>query len=122
MAGMKDQLGDTFYQNRYPNVPGHVKGDTSIAAAKSVEPSATALRKKVLDYASLQHEGVTCDDVEAKLSMRHQTCSARIRELVMFGQLVDTGARRKTRSGRSARVYRATIQPTWLLLLPALPS
>lgn len=108
MGSMKDQLGDTFYQNRYPNVPGHVRGDTSIAAAKSVETSATALRKKVLDYVSSQRDGVTCDEVEAKLAMRHQTCSARIRELVMFGQLVDTGIRRQTRSGRSARVYRAT--------------
>jgi hypothetical protein len=108
MGGMKDTLGETFFESRYPNVPGHVRGDTSTAAAKSVEISATALRKKVLDYVSSQYDGVTCDEVEAKLVMRHQTCSARIRELVMFGQLIDTGRRRQTRSGRSARVYKAT--------------
>lgn len=37
--------------------------------------------------------------------MRHQTASARVRELVLAGLIEDTGKRRKTRSGRGARVY-----------------
>lgn len=85
----------------YPASPCSVPCDTSEAAAESIEP--THLRRAVLTCFGTT--GRTCDEVEVLLDLRHQTASARIRELVMLGFLKDSGERRATRSGRQARVY-----------------
>ena len=50
-------------------------------------------------------DGLTCDDLEAQLAMRHQTCSPRVYELVAQGRLLDSGFRRRTRTGRTAIVW-----------------
>lgn len=50
-------------------------------------------------------DGATCDEVEVVLGLRHQTASARIRDLVIAKRIFDTGRRRLTRSGRKARIY-----------------
>jgi hypothetical protein len=52
-----------------------------------------------------KHFGATCDEVEQALEGRHQTISARIRELVLMHFIIDSKVRRLTRSGRLARVY-----------------
>ena len=92
-------------KERYPESPGYVSGsDTSYAAAASVEDDASTMRARVL--ACIKENGpATCDEVEVLLDMAHQTCSARIRELCLKDQLIDTGGRAKTRSARSARIY-----------------
>jgi len=51
------------------------------------------------------NDGSTCDEAEEGLDMKHQTASARLRELVLKEFIVDSGMRRRTRSGRGARVY-----------------
>ena len=51
------------------------------------------------------HHGLTCDEAERMLSMRHQTCSARFTELVKERRLIRLDDRRPTRSGRPARVH-----------------
>jgi hypothetical protein len=91
-----------LYQGRLPFEAGI---DTSEAAAESIAESVTALRRKVLNAVKAAHDGVTCDQVEARLNMRHQTASARIRELSLLGLIEISVVRRKTRSGRYARVY-----------------
>lgn len=96
--------------SKYPDEPGHVAGsDTSEDAAESVVGSARAVREKVwhhIDRCIRRGDtGKTCDAIEVELRMRHQTASARIRELVLAGRLFDTGERRLTRSGRKAAVY-----------------
>ena len=48
--------------------------------------------------------GMTCDEVEQKLGLSHQTCSARVNELDNIGFIKILG-KRPTRSGRNARVY-----------------
>jgi hypothetical protein len=91
----------------YGGHPPYVKGsDTSKAAADSVDSSAAAMRLKI-DAMALHRGpvGITCDEVEVSLSMLHQTASARIRELVQQGWLVDSGLRRMTRRNRKATVY-----------------
>ncbi|MET0167822.1 MAG: hypothetical protein ABW318_22865 [Vicinamibacterales bacterium] len=94
----------------YPETPGFVKGsDTSAAAAYSMAAGAQTLRRLVLEAMVAANDGMTCDEAEVQLRMLHQTCSARIRELVLFEFLYDTGFRRKTRSDRSARIYMPTI-------------
>jgi hypothetical protein len=88
----------------YDGNPPHVNTDTSFAAAKSIEPSITRLARMVKAFV-IKRDGATCDEVEVALGLTHQTASARIRELVLRGQVHDGGERRKTRSGRSAIVW-----------------
>ena len=52
--------------------------------------------------------GLTCDDVERRLDRSHQTISPRINELRDTGWIIDSGVRRKTRSGRAAIVWTPT--------------
>lgn len=83
--------------------------DTSKAAAQSVRKTAPAMRAKVLAYIKSQGgNGSTTDQAEVALGMSHQTCSARVHELAKLGAIEDSGVRRKTRSGRTARVYVVT--------------
>lgn len=48
--------------------------------------------------------GVTADELEVKLKLSHQTCSARVTELLK-DKAIHWKGKRKTRSGRMARVY-----------------
>lgn len=84
--------------------PFVAESSTSKAAADEMKPTAGTLRSRVLEYV-LKHGDATDDEIEQGLDLRHQTASARRRELVLGGQLVDTGRRRQTRSGRSATVW-----------------
>lgn len=91
----------------YGGMPPHVKGsDTSLAAAKSQLPVALSMRSRVLVHVrAARGEGITCDEVEERMAGRHQSISARVRELVLMGKIRDSGYRRTTRSGRAARIY-----------------
>jgi predicted ArsR family transcriptional regulator len=84
--------------------PFEKSSDTSRAASESVDVSAGTMRAKVLEAIKL-HRGMTCDQIELHLGLRHQTASARVRELVLMGKLRDAGIRRPTRSGRMAAVW-----------------
>ena len=81
--------------------------DTSRSAAESMQASLGELQQLVLDLVrrSGKH-GITCDEVETEAALRHQTASARLRELVLKDVICDTMIRRPTRSGRLAAVYR----------------
>lgn len=90
----------------YGGLPPHEAAETSVAAAVEIEEHSGALRQQVKAFirqAGL--EGATDDEIEEALNMRHQTCSARRRELVLLGEVIDSGWRRKTRSGRKAIVW-----------------
>jgi len=91
----------------YNGTPPYEKSsDTSREAAQSILPAVGTLQSKVLGiFKDVKEYGKTCDDIEYILSGRHQSISARIRELVQLGHIVDSGRRRKTRSGRNAAVY-----------------
>lgn len=86
--------------------PPSGKRSTSKAAAESIESSASGLRGLVYDTLKNHPKGLTTDEVEVILDMRHQTISARMWELERRGQIGDTGNRRKTRSNRMARVMK----------------
>lgn len=92
--------------------------ETSAEAHESVKPILRDLQAKVFT-ALMRYSvrpgpdgeplgGATDDELEAYLQIRHQTLSARRRELVQKGYIEASGKRRKTRSGRSATVWRAT--------------
>lgn len=103
MGRFKEILGDT----PYPASPGFERlSQTSRQAAASMEEVAGSLRAAVLaDIRACGLLGATCDEVEVRLSLRHQTASARIRELALKGSIVDSGQTRPTRSGRPAAVH-----------------
>lgn len=78
--------------------------DTSVAAGEAIRPTAGALREQIHAHLALV-KGATCDEVEVALTMRHQTASARIRELKLEDLIQDSGDRRPTRSGKLAIVW-----------------
>lgn len=83
--------------------------DTSQDAAESLSfADLGRLHALILVHIADRGDGATCDEIEAGLRLRHQTASARIRELCIRAWLYDTGARRPTRSRRTARVYQLT--------------
>lgn len=90
----------------YGGTPPSVAVDTSRDAAEAIRKPSAAIRAFVLAYIDGQGEnGATCDQVEAALTLRHQTCSPRILELSKLGEVVDTGRRRQTRGHRKAVVW-----------------
>lgn len=90
----------------YGDSIGHNDQPTSIAAAARVLPAAHTAARRVLDFIRSQEwVGATDDEVEIVLKMQHQTASARRRGLVLTGWVVDSGVKRKTRSGSLAIVW-----------------
>lgn len=91
------------YHNHAPFVAG---SDTSLAAARSVNSKTATVRDRVVSYISGRADGATQDEVSLALGLLHQSASARIRELVLDCRITDSGERRTTRYGKSARVYK----------------
>ena len=94
--------------------PAHVRNsETSRDAAVSIQEQVPSLQRKVLECIRAMPAGLTCDEVENILDVRHQTCSARFNELAtckppLIKKLVledGSYAKRKTRSGRGAFVF-----------------
>ena len=104
------------YNGKPPSARGSA---TSKIAADSMVQSASGLRRRVLDFIRASPNGATCDEIEERLLMRHQTASARCRELALLDQvekrmdrLTGKEERRPTRSGRLAAVlYAVDHQP-----------
>lgn len=90
----------------YGGKPPFVDGsDTSESAADAIESAASALRSKIHHLIKKYPNGLTCHEVEVEMNLRHQTASARIRELVLKGKLRDSGHRRLTDTRRGAVVW-----------------
>lgn len=78
---------------------------TSHQAAASMRQPAKALRPRVLAYFIRRGAaGATAEEMAEALDLPTQTATPRVRELLDAGLLRDSGRRRPTRSGRSARV------------------
>jgi hypothetical protein len=89
-----------------PLPPYVAHSDTSKAAAESMREGAAYQRQTVLAHITeCGMDGATSDEVEAKLTMRHQSASARFVDLARLDLIVDSKQRRKTRSGRTAAVW-----------------
>ena len=72
--------------------------------AKPIYNDSTQIRA-VLDTVREFKDGLTCDDLESLLDLKHQTCSARVYDLHTTGRIVDSGRKRATRSGTAATVW-----------------
>jgi hypothetical protein len=84
--------------------------ETSKEAFESIQPVAGNMRAMVYGFIQGRGQyGATCDEIEEGLDMRHQTCSARVRDLVKDGSIRFKGEKRKTRSGRKAEVYTTAV-------------
>jgi hypothetical protein len=88
----------------FGGLPPHVGTDTSRDAAVGIASHAEALREAVYGFIKAQG-GAICEEVEVGLDMIHQTASARIRELVLKGRLIDSGKRRRTSKNRQAAIW-----------------
>ena len=90
----------------------HNETETSQEAAESVGDLLNGWRKAVYQLLKEFPCGLTCDEVEQRLSLKHQTASARLNELQQLGHAsmrinpeTKKPFTRKTRSGRNARIY-----------------
>ena len=96
----------------HPTAP-HNGTETSREAAEQIKPQVNRLCSEVLRCVRSSPHGMTCDETEQVLSLPHQTCSARFRDLALSEppsiikcQLPDGSyLKRKTRSGRRAFVW-----------------
>jgi len=87
----------------------HSNDTTSKAAAESIAAHVPTLQEKVFDeIEGWGAYGATDDEIEVSLELTHQTASARRRELVKAGKVIDSGRTRKTRSGCQAIVWITT--------------
>ena len=83
----------------------HKGSETSVAAFQGTAPRHRAWqRDAVLSYIRKVKGGLTCEEVSYGLDIRYTAASARISELQRYGLIVDSGERRPTSTGRSARV------------------
>lgn len=83
--------------------------DTQDCAWTNIQPRIGTLTARVLR--SISDAPGTCDELEMRLDMTHQTCSASVNSLMNSGLIVADG-KRPTRSGRAARVWRLNIVTT----------
>lgn len=94
----------THQYDMYGGTPPHSNETTSLAAAEQIKPHIGPLAAKVYRFIVVSG-GATCDEIEWATGMRHQTASARVRELADKKQIKDSTLRRRTRSGRQAIVW-----------------
>ena len=109
-------LSDIYYQQRplifEPSAPFVRDSETSKEAAESVRKELGPMCRKVRSAIASSRNGLTCSEVEEELDMKHQTASARLRDLQKSGFIEwkinpETGKHytRKTSSGRNGKVY-----------------
>lgn len=91
---------------KYPEHPGHVAGsDTSLEAAISMDGEPRAKQTAVVRNTLARFpEGLTRDEIEVITGLLTASATARVAEMKRLGEVVDTGKRRPTRTGRTAAV------------------
>lgn len=87
----------------------HGGNQYSSLAWLQVSPEAPNMRRDIFALISNSKQGLTCEEIENALKVKHQTCSARITELKTLKLIHEDGGRMTT-SGRRAAVYKATSQ------------
>jgi hypothetical protein len=88
----------------YPDAPGYRGPGTSKDAAEAVAPVAARLRARVLAGFREAPNGMTADEMSARLNLSILAVRPRCSELVRLGELRRTAERRKNTSGMSAAV------------------
>jgi hypothetical protein len=89
-----------------PDPPCQRHSVTSREAADAIKPDASELRRRVLAYLRGRGEdGATDEEMQTGIPMPANTERPRRCELVEMGSVVDSGRKRRTRSGRNAVVW-----------------
>lgn len=102
--------GDLYISDAARSLPPHVEAsETSTAAAASVVPNRQKVIERVL-CAINASGGLTCDEVERRFGLRHQTASARVYDLRKRGHIKASEITRETSSGRGAIVWIVTLE------------
>lgn len=100
--------------NNDPDVTaGKHRGSETSAEAHATTSDHTRHRQKESLYRQIRAYGPvgrTADELVVELGIPLQTVSARVSELLRDRQVEDSGHRRKTRTGKSARVLVACIR------------
>jgi len=96
---------DAPLYGRMGDVGFEVASVTSAAAAASISERALSRLESVV-FQCLAATPATCDQLEVRTGLPHQTVSARLRGLVLRGRIVEAGYTLPTRSGRQAIVWR----------------
>jgi hypothetical protein len=89
------------YNGHAPRVAGD---ETSSDAADAIEPVRAPSQIDVLAFIRSRGDA-TDEEIEMGLGRKHQSVSARRRELVQKGYVVDSGLRRMNSTGCSAHVW-----------------
>lgn len=104
------------YQEAYQKTtPTNRESQTSVASRDKLDRSGRARRYKamIFDHICLYgHHGATCDEIEQRLNIIHQTASCYIRVLAMEGQIEASGQTRESRFGRKVTVWTRKFRPT----------
>lgn len=88
------------------DTPPHVHQRTSYEAALQTKPRREGKKARILAFIEKRGRvGATCDEIEIYLGIKHQTASARIRDLYLDKKIEDSGRERKTTSGSPATVW-----------------
>jgi predicted transcriptional regulator len=87
--------------------------DTSLLAYKAIFGQLPSIRLKMFQ-AVIDCGGLTCEEMESSLGLKHQTASARLGELARAGLIRDSGKRRLTCSDNAAIVWVACDEPSQL--------
>lgn len=90
----------------YPDAPGHRNVETSIAAADALAPRLGRLQRlarSAICDAGLQ--GLTADELAARLDMDRWSIQPRTSELKRKGLIRDSGQRRLNCTGKAAIVW-----------------
>ena len=88
--------------------PTNYHVQTSVESRDAMDGSHKSNRWKQIIFENVclsGTHGMTCDEIEVKLGVRHQTASCFISVLKASGAIVATGATRPARSGRNVTVY-----------------
>lgn len=95
-------------QRRYPASPGHRGVDTSIAAARAIEPDVSRLQRLVLKFLATCPGGAIRNDVMEGTGLQSSTACARLRELEIDKLVIKSPEKRPGPSGKNCRVYKIT--------------
>lgn len=94
----------------YPEAPGHRKVATSIAAADALAPALGRLQwLAITAIRQAGSEGLTADELAARLGMARGSVQPRTSELRRKGLIRDSGERRRNVTGKRAIVWVAAI-------------
>ena len=92
--------------NTYPDAPGHRNVDTSIAAANALAPKLGRLQRMALAAVrDAGWQGLTADELAARLDMDRWSIQPRLSELKRKGLVTDSGQRRRNVTGKQAIVW-----------------